>query len=154
MADFTGETLVAEGGAGGWTTRVGSGAPLQGPVGKIGDTAAAQGPPTPAGPRVVAAEDLERRPAPPAGMDAKLEANYPRRARLQGVEGSVSLRVRILPDGRLGTMHVMRETPEGWEFADACRKTLQEGGRWERPLGRGGVAVATDVKYLCRFEVK
>lgn len=153
VADFTGETLVAEGGAGGWSTRIGTGAPLRGPVGKIGDPTGVSGPPAPSGPRVVAAEDLERRPAPPAGMDAKLEANYPRRARLQGVEGTVLLRVRILPDGRLGAMHVLRETPEGQEFADACRKTLQDGGRWERPVGRGGAAVATDVKYVCRFEV-
>jgi protein TonB len=153
VADFTGETLVAEGGVGGWSTRVGSGAPLRGPVGKIGDPTGATGPPGPTGPRVVAAEDLERRPAPPAGMDPLLETNYPKRARLQGVEGSVLLRVRILPDGRLGAMTVLRETPEGWDFAEACRKTLRDGGRWERPIGRGGAPVATDVKYACRFEV-
>jgi protein TonB len=153
VADFTGETLVAEGGEGGWSTRVGSGAPLRGPVGKIGDAPVPPGPPAPVGPKVVGVEDLERRPAPPTGMDDLLKANYPRRARLQGVEGSVLLRVRILPDGRLGAMSVARETPEGWEFAAACRKTLQAGGRWERPVGRGGAAVATDVKYTCRFEV-
>lgn len=152
VADFTGETLVAEGGAGGWSTRVGTGAPMRGPVGKIGDPAGASGPPAPSGPRVVAAEDLERRPSPP-NLDDTLKSNYPRRAMLQGVEGTVLLRVRILPDGRLGAMHVLRETPEGQDFAAACRKTLQDGGRWERPIGRGGAAVATDVKYVCRFEV-
>lgn len=153
VADFTGETLVAEGGSGSWSTRVGTGAPLRGPVGKIGDAAAVSGPPTPAGPRVVAAEDLERQPSPPEGMSARLAANYPRRAHLQGVEGTAVLRVRILPDGRLGAMHVLREVPEGWEFADACRKTLQELGRWRPALGRGGAAVATDAKMTCRFEV-
>lgn len=153
VADFTGETLVAEGGPGGWSTRVGTGAPMKGPVGKIGDAPAPTNSPAPMGPRVVGIDELDRRPGMPAGMDALLEKHYPQRARLQGVEGSVLLRVRILPDGRLGTMTVVRETPEGWEFAEACRKTLQAGGRWERPVGRGGAAVATDVKYTCRFEV-
>ncbi len=154
VADFTGETLTAEGGAGGWSTRVGSGAPLRGPVGKIGDPGGAAGrPPVPAGPRLVSVEDLAERPGPPEGMNGLLEANFPRRARMQGVEGSALMRVRILPDGRLGAISTIRESAEGWGFADACVKTLRQAGRWKRAVAKGGGAVATNINFTCRFEV-
>jgi TonB family protein len=157
-ADFTGETLVAEGGGGGWTTAVGNGAALRGPVGKIGSAKAAGSGDKPApvvrkGPRVVAAKDLETRPSPPAGMDGLLEQHYPRRARMQGVEGRVQLTVRVLPDGRLGKMTTLSETPGGWEFADQCKQMLRSAGAWTPPRAPGGTPVAVDIKYTCRFEV-
>jgi outer membrane biosynthesis protein TonB len=58
VADFTGTTLTGEG-PGGWSTVVGSGAPLTGPVGKIGRKVSDEGKqvaakPVATGPRVVA----------------------------------------------------------------------------------------------------
>jgi hypothetical protein len=72
---------------------------------------------------------------------------------MQGVEGTVVLAVRILHDGRLGRMSVTRETPSGYDFGSACRRTLREMGTWNPPLGRGGEAVSTDISFTCSFEV-
>lgn len=153
VADFTGVTLTAEGGGAGWSTAVGSGAPLRGPVGKIGDKTEGS-PAAKQGPRVLAADRLGRRPEPPPGMSDILQRNYPRRARVQGVEGRAALRLRILPGGRIGSIRTVSESPEGWEFAEACRQTVQQAGPWPRPpLGPDGEPVATDVTYTCRFEV-
>ncbi len=157
VADFTGVTLTAENGAS-WSTVVGSGAPLKGPVGKI---ASRQGPAPqqaaaktgPVGPRVVALGSLSRKPAPPAGLNALLERNYPRRAHLQGVEGKVVVRLRILPSGRVGDIRVLQESPTGFAFASACREMLRQAPPFVPPLDRNGVAVAADVTFNCDFEV-
>jgi len=157
VADFTGETLTVEGAGGGWSTVVGSGAPLKGPVGKIGRKMG-QKDLTPSakaarGPKVVPAKSLARSPRPPGGLDAALIRNYPSKARTQGIEGTVVLAIRILPDGRPGSMTVSRETPSGYDFGQACKRTIREKGRWAPPLANGGQAVATDVKFTCSFTV-
>ena len=156
VADFTGTTLTAEGG-GGWSTEVGSGGALKGPVGKIGR--AQPGPvqqaakAVTAGPRVVAVGSLSRKPKPPTGLDTLLEQNYPQRARMQGVEGRVVIKLRILPNGRVGEMDVVEEFPKSFEFAAACRKTLHEAPPFVPGLDQGGAAVATDIKFNCDFVV-
>lgn len=157
VADFTGTTLTAEGGAG-WATRVGSGAPLTGPVGKIGSKPSngdqvSSKPVAPTGPRVVPLRSLARRPAAPAGLDLLLERHYPKRARTQGVEGKVVVAVRVLPTGRLTDMRVVREYPSGFEFAEACRKLLREAPPFVPPLDRDGTAVAADIDFTCDFVV-
>jgi hypothetical protein len=157
VTDFTGVTLTAEG-SGGWSTVVGSGKAMKGPIGKI---AGQEGTKTeepvkkPRPPQVVAPGDLSKRPTPPpqGKVNALLQKNFPPRARSQGVEGQAVLRVRIQPSGRLGRMTTERETPAGWGFAAACRQTLQQAGSWGGPIGPGGRRVATDIKYTCRFEV-
>lgn len=157
VADFTGTTLTGEG-PGGWTTVVGSGGALTGPVGKIGRKLSDQGTQTAAkpvatGPRVVALKSLARRPAAPAGLDALLARHYPQRARAQGIEGKVVVSLRVLPTGRLTDLRIVREWPGGFDFADACRKLLREAPAFVPPLDRDGSAVAADIDFTCDFVV-
>jgi protein TonB len=158
VADFTGVTLTADGSGSSWSTAVGSGGALKGPIGKIG--ARPQASPNAGaakvavpGPRVVALDSLARKPEAPKGLDALLERNYPRRARLQGVEGKVVVNMRILPTGRIGDIRVLQEFPAGFEFASACRETLRQAPPFVAPLDRGGAAVAADIKFVCTFVV-
>jgi periplasmic protein TonB len=156
VADFTGTTLTAEGA--GWSTRTGSGAPLTGPVGKIGRKPSdsdqmASKPVGPTGPRVVPLKSLSRRPAAPQGLDAMLERHYPKRARTQGVEGKVVIALRVLPTGRPADLRVVREHPSGFDFAEACRKTIRESGAFTPGLDRDGTAVASDIDFTCDFVV-
>jgi protein TonB len=158
VADFTGVTLTADGSGSSWSTAVGSGGALKGPVGKIGQRPQAQQASAGAkvaapGPRVVALDSLARKPEAPKGLNDLLFRNYPRRARLQGVEGKVIVNIRILPTGRIGDIRVLQEFPAGFEFASACRETLRQAPPFVAPLDRSGAAVAADVKFTCTFEV-
>jgi protein TonB len=158
VADFTGVTLTADGSGSSWSTAVGSGGALKGPIGKIGarppvQQAAAGAKVAAPGPRVVALDSLARKPEAPKGLNDLLERNYPRRARLQGVEGKVVVNLRILPSGRIGDIRVLQEFPAGFEFASACRETLRQAPPFVAPLDRSGAAVAADVKFTCTFEV-
>jgi TonB family protein len=153
VADFTGVTLTAEGGAS-WSTAVGSGAPLKGPIGKIGRGEPQQAAKTaPAGPRFVPAGSLGRKPQPPAGLNALLEQNYPRRARMQGIAGKARVLLRILPSGRPSDIRVVEESPSGFEFALACVETLRSGGPFSPAIDRTGAVVVTEVPFSCTFEV-
>jgi periplasmic protein TonB len=130
--------------------------------------AVAQGP-APAAPGPVAAPAAPRRPAPvdpgptfvPAaslgrpprapGLDTQLERNYPAEARRSGISGTAVLRVQLLPDGRVGKVERVSESYSG--FGEACERTVR-GGRWEPPLDREGRPVGTEIKYVCKFEVR
>jgi TonB family protein len=156
VADFTGVTLTAEGDGAGWSTAVGSGAPLKGPVGKInrGPTEPQQAAKAvPVGPRFVPAGSLARKPRPPSGLAALLEQHYPRRARMQGVGGRAKVMLRILPSGRATDMRVMEESPDGFGFAIACMEMLRQAGSFSPAIDRSGVAVATEVPFNCDFVV-
>lgn len=108
---------------------------------------------TPAAPspvRTVPPASLARRPRAP-GLDVELERQYPLEARRSGISGTAILRVRILPDGRIGEVHVVSESWTG--FGPACERTVR-GARWEPPIDRDGSPVATEITYTCRFEVR
>jgi protein TonB len=105
--------------------------------------------PTPRGPDVVPLSDLSSRPVPPA-LDGALRQNYPEEARRRAVGGTASIRARLDPDGILRRVQVQSETFAG--FGNACRRTL-EGSRWSAPRDRAGRAVATEIRYTCRFQV-
>ncbi len=109
-------------------------------------------PPTvaPDGPRLVAVSDLSRRPRAPS-FDSALERNYPVPARRAGVSGQAVLRLRILPDGRVGRVEPVSESFEG--FARACEATVRS-APWAPPIDREGAAVATEITYTCVFEVR
>lgn len=159
VVDFSGETLVGGEGSS-WSSRVGTGGALKGPVGKIGnrpeDTNAKTAPKGPSGPRVVPFKSLGRRAAPPTGVDfnSLLEKHFPAKARQQGVEGKAQMRIRILPSGRLGKISVLKEYPKGFDFGAHCRKMLQSAGTWVAPLDKSGKPVATDVPFNCSFEFR
>jgi len=104
----------------------------------------------PAPPRRVPPSSLARRPRAP-GLDAELERQYPAEARRSGISGSAVLRVRILPDGRIGEVRIMSESWNG--FGPACERTVRA-ARWEPPIDRDGAPVATEITYTCRFEVR
>lgn len=140
--DFTATTMsndgLALGSAGSATTA---------PAAATTSTARA---PAAAPPRFVPAASLSRAPRAP-GLDDALERNYPPAARRSGISGTAVLRVQILSDGRTGSVRRVSESFEG--FGDACAKTAR-GARWEPPLDRDGRAVATEITYVCNFEVR
>jgi protein TonB len=143
-----------------WSSLTGNGEAMQGPLianpagsptGKSITVVAPPGPPAPPpGPRFVALKDLARAPRAP-NLDDALEKNFPTRARNQGISGSAALRAQVLPDGRIGAVTRMSESSAG--FAEACERTLR-GSRWSPPLDRGGLPVATEITYTCRFDVR
>lgn len=98
----------------------------------------------------VASHDLSERPAPPP-LQQRLRRAYPSEARRRGISGNASLRVRIDADGKVRVTTLLEESFAG--FGDACRKALL-GSAWTPPKDRGGRAVATEVRYTCRFVVE
>jgi protein TonB len=143
--DFTSTVLSNEGP--GHAGASGAGLPSTGsPVA----TAPRSAPLAPVPPRVVPPSSLARRPRAP-GLDDELERQYPIEARRAGISGSAVLRVRILPDGRIGGVHVASESWKG--FGVACERTVRA-AHWEPPIDRDGTPVATEITYTCRFEVR
>jgi protein TonB len=106
--------------------------------------------PVPSVPTFVPAAALGRPPRAP-GLDAELERNYPPDARRSGISGNAVLRVQLLADGRVGKVELVSETFSG--FGAACERTVR-GGHWEPPLDREGRPVGTEIKYVCKFEVR
>jgi protein TonB len=98
---------------------------------------------------VVDVADLATRPVPPE-LTSNLRDHYPAAAKARGIGGSATVRVRIEPDGKARRVDPIAETFEG--FGDACRRTLQ-GSSWSAPRDHDGRAVATIVRYTCRFVV-
>jgi TonB family protein len=78
---------------------------------------------------------------------------YPRRARAQGIEGIATVRMRVLPDGRVSEIRVIDERPVSFDFADACRQMLHAAPPFVPPLDSAGKRVATDVAFRCTFEI-
>lgn len=159
IADFSGTTLTSEG-TGGWKSAIGSGAPMNSPIGKAQavvtgrDRAGVQGGVVGGvGTRVVAESELSRRPTPPnlALREEALRRNYPRSARDQGIEGQARIKLRILATGAVQPLATLSETYPG--FADACKASTR-GMNWAPGLDRTGQPVATDVTYSCEFAVE
>jgi TonB family protein len=156
--DLRGVTLTNDTGGGAWSSAVGNGRALDGPVGPIAAvgptrpvpdvTAAAVAVHPPEAP-VVAVADLSARPVAPE-LAGSLRDRYPAAAKARAIGGTASVRVRIEPDGRVRTVELESESFAG--FGDACKKTLL-GSRWSAPRDRNGRPVATLVRYVCRFVV-
>ena len=156
-AELRGVTLTNESGTGSFSSIVGDGSALQGPLAPVAPRTPAPAsvtraaPPPQAIPAVplVALADLSEKPRPPALGDA-LRTNYPAEARQRGVSGTATVKARVEPDGRIRTVSVVSETFPG--FGDACRRTLVA-SRWSPPRDREGRAVSTAIRYTCRFVV-
>jgi periplasmic protein TonB len=155
--DLTGVTLTNDSGDARFSTVVGNGAAMDGPLGAIRTTRSVALPATPsarpAPPRVetpvLALSDLSERPVAPE-LGGVLRQHYPAEARARGLGGSASVEARIDPDGRVRSVTIVSESFAG--FGDACKKTLV-GSRWSPPRGRDGDPVATRIRYTCRFVV-
>ncbi|HET9929646.1 MAG TPA: TonB family protein [Polyangiaceae bacterium] len=154
--DLSGVTLTNDEGPS-FGMALGNGRAFEGPIGNGRAPVAAreaampsQPPLSNTAPALVAAADLSQKPAPPA-LDAALRNNYPRDARERGIGGSARVRARVEPSGAVRQIRVESESFSG--FGDACRKTL-EGSRWSSPRDREGRAVATEIRYTCRFVVE
>jgi TonB family protein len=101
---------------------------------------------------VVDVGDLSRQPIPPS-LKRKLEKLYPKKARQEGIEGEVIIRLQIAPDGLPAKIRLISEDPAGYELGQACIKTLR-GEKWKPPIDREGKPVTTRVTYRCGFEIK
>jgi protein TonB len=156
-ADFTGVTLTNDGPGPGWSSATGNGQSMTGPIGTPGARVTgrsrdgAEGGPRLAGPHTLKLADLSQPPRAPL-LDGALESNYPTEARKRGLAGNAVLRVRIMPDGRVGDLTVLAESGGGG-FGEACRRTLRS-SVWSPPLDREARPVSTIVSYTCRFEVR
>jgi outer membrane biosynthesis protein TonB len=159
LADFSGTTLTSEG-TGGWASAVGSGAAMNGPIGKANaavtgrDRSGVEGGVLGAtGPRVVGEAELSRRPKPPSAdvLNAALERHFPRSARDQGIEGVARIKVRILANGAVQPLATLSESYPG--FAEACKASMRDQS-WTPGLDAKGQPVATDVPYRCEFTIE
>lgn len=161
IEDFSGMTLTNDSGDAAWRSNVGSGAPMDGPIGRPNAVVTGRnrrgvpgGVPggTGDGSQVVAAADLSRQPGPPAErLRELLRANYPREAQQLGIEGHTDVRVHVSADGSVRVLGIVRETHEG--FGEACRRTIRQGGRWSPPLDRQGRPVETVTAFRCTFTI-
>lgn len=164
IADFTGETMVAEG-PGAFVTATGNGEAMQGPIGQPGAQVTGRrrsgnpngtpggrgdGPPAP---RVLPAADLSRQARPPNQRLVEiLRRNYPSRARDLGIEGDAVVRVQVNADGSVRPLSVVSEDYEG--FGAACRQSLRQSPRWEPPADRQGQPAATRLNFRCTFTIR
>jgi TonB family protein len=151
--ELTGSTLTGADPSA-WTTAVGNDEPLGLP--RQATTVAqsrASAERRDQAPSVVPSGSLSRQPRAPSGLDGLLQRYYPRRARSQGVAGEVVVRMRVLPNGDLSEIRVLKERPPGFDFASACRQMLLQAPAFVPPLDRRGQRVASDVPFRCSFEV-
>lgn len=161
--DLSGVTLTNDGPGAGWSSSVGDGGRLRGPIlGHGPRPAERRSEPVPlrvesaprtsrVGPSLdsIPLADLSRRPVPPA-LNGKLERNYPLEARREGRSGTAVVSARIDADGRVRIAGIVSESAPG--FGAACQRTVL-GSAWSPPLDRSGRPVATQVSYTCRFQV-
>jgi TonB family protein len=163
IADFTGTTLTGEG-AGGWVSAVGSGAPMNSPIGRPGAAVTGRAREGVAGGviggtglRLVGEADLSRKPKLPSQdlLNQALERHYPKSARQQGIEGSARIKLRVMPNGKLEPMRQDSESYPG--FGAACMKAVREiaqgGHRAEPAIDRQGQPAAIDIPFNCTFSV-
>jgi TonB family protein len=157
---FDNVVLTNEGDEGSWAVDPGSGKSREGPIGRpdavvtgrsrngiIGGAIGGTGIGV-----VVDVGDLSRRPIPPP-LKTKLEKLYPNKARQEGVEGKVDVRLYIGPDGAPAKIRVLSEDPVEYKFGDACKKAL-ENEKWKPGIDKDGKPVTTRVTFRCGFEIR
>jgi len=143
-----------------WAIEPGSGESREGPIGRPGALVTGRSRDGIAGGVVggtgagvvVDVGDLSKQPIPPS-LKQKLEKLYPKKARQDGIEGEVVIRLQVGPDGLPSKMRIISEKPMGYELGRACVNTLQ-GERWKPPIDKNGKPVTTRVTYRCGFEIR
>jgi protein TonB len=102
--------------------------------------------PTPAGPMVFEASELDRAPRPVV----RTAPVYPYKARQRRIEGTVQVRFLVRADGTVGEVQVESADPPG-VFEDAVRDAI---ARWRFEPGRlAGEAVAAWVVMPISFDL-
>ncbi|MEZ4224435.1 MAG: TonB family protein [Polyangiaceae bacterium] len=154
--DLSGITLTNDKGTAGWAAPRGDGSARSGalrtgtPPRSRRAVAAAETPKqTASKASSVALADLARPPSPPR-LESVLQRHYPVSLRERGIGGSAVVRARVDADGRVRSATVTSESEPG--FGAACQSTVL-GSRWSPPMNKQGNAVATHVRYVCRFRV-
>jgi len=155
-APSEGVTLAGDGAGSAFAMPLGNGGALSPTLVRTPAPANLPAPPAPvtpplrSEPPLVPVADLSSRPSPPA-LGPALERNYPVEARRRGQSGTAKVRARIDPDGVVRRVSLLEESAAG--FGNACSQTLS-GSRWAAPKDKAGRAVATEIRYTCRFVVE
>ena len=84
-----------------------------------------------------------------ARLDRQVSPEYPPFARMAGIEGTVVLRVRVDPDGRVGAIEVVHSVPGLDTAARAAVSVLTF-----RPAMRGGAAIEDWVEVPVTFSLR
>ncbi len=87
----------------------------------------------------------------PARPLRRPQPRYPARARREGIEGQVTVRLRVSPAGRVSEVLIVSAEPEG-VFEDVARETARR-YRFE-PAREGEQAVATTVEQRILFRLQ
>ena len=162
--DFGNLTLSAD--KGGWSSALGSGVSMNGPIGAPGQVTDRRrkgiigGQIDGAGAAKPSVVDLSRRPEAPPNriVSRELEQHYPRRARSYGVEGNSTIRLLVTATGRVRVLATLSDSSPEFGFGKACGETIealdQRGLRWRPALDRNGRAVQKSLTFTCDFRVK
>ncbi len=161
VLDFSGTTLTGDG-SGSFAVQAGSGAEAE-RIGRPGARVTGRSNEGVEGgveggtgsvARPVSVADLRQPPRVPSNLDDILERRYPREAHQQQIEAEVSARIVILADGRPASIRITRESVEGHGFGAACRRAIEEAGRWSAPVGRDGQPTAASIPFRCVFSIR
>lgn len=164
---FDNVTLTNEGGDSSWAMDPGSGVSTGGPIGPPGQATGREregvpggvpgGTGTPqAGPTVVPLGDLSRPPKPVSQTDLKrlIDAAYEGSAAWKAsITGKSTVRMRIEPDGSVGSVRVVSESVPGKGLGDLCRDVARK-SRWEPPRDARGRPVSTWIPFTCGFTLR
>lgn len=97
----------------------------------------------------VRTDDLARRPdGPPAPLPDNPRPEYPDEARRQGIEGAVTLEIRVREDGSVDTVEVV----DGAEPLAAAAVAAARKARYA-PARRDGRPIAATVRQTMRFQL-
>lgn len=162
IADFSGETLTVEGPGPGWTSAVGNGESMEGPIGAPGGQVTGRrrtgtpdgvvgGSPTTPPETVVAVADLRSPPGEPSGVGERLQRLYPTRLRSMSIEGTAMVRIRISANGAISRLRVIRASEP--EFGQACLVAVRDAGAWRPAVGPDGQPATTEIRYNCEFSL-
>jgi len=162
IADFSGQTLTVEGPGPGWTSAVGNGQSMDGPIGAPGGQVTGRrrtgtpegvvgGSPNTPPETVVAVADLRSPPGEPGGVGERLQRLYPTRLRSMSIEGTAMVRIRISSNGGISRLRVLRATEP--EFGQACLTAVRDAGSWRAAIGPDGQTATTEIRYNCEFRL-
>lgn len=97
---------------------------------------------------------LNRPPAQPPLLGARIQAHFPPSARAQGVSGVGRVRLLVSAKGVVVQAVPLSEEPTGYGFARACANALEGSRGWGEPLDASGRPVSTWIRFSCEFAIR